>query len=84
LQIAGNIAGSLSLNRSEPDRAYPRNGLSSLLKKHAPSRKRTQLQIWGWAFELKYDSLPRLGFKEVLWIQITDPPVGKLAYKNEH
>jgi len=40
---------------------------------------------WGWEFDLRFDSLPRLGFKEVACIVITlDPPVAKLAYKNEH
>jgi hypothetical protein len=33
---------------------------------------------------LKYDSLPRLDFKGVFCIGITDPPVAQLTYKNEH
>jgi hypothetical protein len=43
-----------------------------------------KVQSWGWAFELKYDSLPCLDFKEVFCIEITDPPVAQLAYKIEH
>jgi hypothetical protein len=43
-----------------------------------------QFLYWGWAFELKYDSLPRLGFKGVVCIHNTlDPPVALLVYKNE-
>jgi hypothetical protein len=41
------------------------------------------LKSWGWAFELKHDSLPRLDFKEVVCIGITDPPVYNPANKNE-
>jgi len=44
-----------------------------------------RLKSWGWEFDLKCDSLPRLGFKEVACIHITlDPPAAKLAYKNKH
>jgi hypothetical protein len=40
---------------------------------------------WGWEFDLRFDSLPRLDFKGVVCMLITlDPPVAKLAYKNEH
>ena len=39
---------------------------------------------WGWEFDLKYDSLPRLDFKGVFCMHITDPPVAQLAYKIEH
>jgi hypothetical protein len=42
-----------------------------------------QLLYWGWAFESKYDSLPRLDFKGVVCIHITDPPVAWRAYKNK-
>jgi hypothetical protein len=43
-------------------------GLSRLLKKTCSKQKRTQTQIWGWAFELKFDSLLHLDFKEVACI----------------
>jgi hypothetical protein len=54
-----------------------------LAVKTCSKQKKAQLQIWGWAFELKCDSLPRLGFKEVVCIHITDPPVAQVAYKND-
>jgi hypothetical protein len=34
-------------------------------------RKDSAKKVWGWAFELKCDSLPRLGFKEVACMLIT-------------
>jgi|WetSurMetagenome_2_1015567.scaffolds.fasta_scaffold363495_2 hypothetical protein len=42
------------------------------------------LKSGGWAFELKYDSRPRLDFKGVVCIGITDTPVAQLAYKIDH
>jgi len=42
-----------------------------------PAPTYAKVQNWGWAFELKYDSLPRLDFKGgVFCTSITDPPVG--------
>jgi hypothetical protein len=58
--------------------------MSPFLKNVALSGKSIQVQFWGWAFELKYDSLPRLDFKGVICMVITDPPVAGLAYKIKH
>jgi hypothetical protein len=54
-----------------------------LFRKSNKITKNLSPKSWGWALELKYDSLPRLDFKEVFCIGITDPPVAKVAYKIE-
>jgi hypothetical protein len=41
-------------------------------------------RYWGWEFDLRCDSLPRLGVKEVVCISIAlNPPAGNLDYKKE-
>jgi hypothetical protein len=52
---------------------------------HLFTSKKLMLQVYGWAFELKYDSLPLLDFKEMACIlDYFESSSAKLAYKNEH